>query len=72
MSKPWTFQELATRAHDMVVTIANRRNSSFSVAELKKDRAEFKKNVKFSKNSTKETMTISKAEPFRIKGRLNP
>jgi len=61
MRKPRTIQELATSVYDMEVTIAYHRNNSFSVAESKKDRAEFKKNVKFSKSSTKEAMTISKA-----------
>jgi len=45
MSKPWTFQELATKAYDMEVTIAK-----------------FKRNVKFSKNSSKEAMSIFKVE----------
>jgi len=56
----------------MEVTIAYHHDSSFSVAELKKDRAEFKKNVKFSKSSAKEAMTISKTEPVRITRRPNP
>ena len=72
MSKPQTIQELATKAHDIKVTIANHRDSFFSVIESKKDRAEFRKNVKFSKSSTKEAMTISKAEPVWIKGKPNP
>jgi len=33
MSKPWTFQELVTKAHDMEVIIATRRDNSFSVVE---------------------------------------
>jgi len=68
MSKPWTSQELATKAHDMEVMIANRPSSSFSFAESKKDKGEFKSNVKFSKNSTKGVMSISKAEPAHITG----
>jgi len=53
------------------VTIANRHENSFSVAESKKDKTEFKKNVKFSKSSTTKAMKISKAQPVRIMGRPN-
>jgi len=35
------------------------------------DRAKVKKNVKFTKNSTKETMPIIKAEPVCITGKPN-
>jgi len=45
----------------MEATIVDRRDSSFDVAELKKDRAEFRKSAKFSTSSTEELMTISKA-----------
>ena len=38
MTKPQTLQDLATKPHNTKVTIANRRDNSFSVAELKKDR----------------------------------
>jgi len=72
MSKPQTFQELATKAYDMEVTTSNHRGSSFSVAEPKNSMAKFKKNVKFSTSSTKEAMSIPKAEPIRITGRPNP
>jgi len=48
------------------VTIANRRDSPFSVTEPKNDRAEFKKNAKVSTSSIKEAMTISKAGPVQI------
>jgi len=71
MTKPQTLQDLATKAHNTKVTIANRRDNSFSVAELKKDRVEFKKNVKFPKSSTKEAMTISKAKLVQITGGPN-
>ena len=42
-----------------------------SVAKTKRDWAEVKKNVKFSINSTKETVTITKAEPVLITGKPN-
>ena len=71
MSKPQTSQELATKAHDMEVTIASRLSSSLSIVESKRDRAEVERNVTFSKNSTKVTMTISKAELVRITGKPN-
>jgi len=35
ISKPRTFQELATKAHDMEATIANRRGISFGFAKSK-------------------------------------
>jgi len=37
-----------------------------SFAETKRDRAEVKKNVRYSKSSTKETMTVTKADPVSI------
>jgi len=63
LSKPQTFQQLTTKAHDMEVTIANHHDSSFNVAESKKNRAKFRKNDKFPTSSTEEMMTISKAGP---------
>jgi len=49
MSKLRTFQELATKARDMGVTIASRRGNSFYSIESKRNKVEFNKNVKFSK-----------------------
>ena len=71
MSKSRTFQELVTKAHDMEVTIVSRCGSSLSFAELKKEQVEVKKNVKFCKNSAKETMTITEAEPAHITRKKN-
>jgi len=55
----------------MEVTIASRRDNSLSFAETKRDWAEVMKNVKFPKNSTKETVTATKAEPIRITRKSN-
>ena len=68
MSKSWTFEELATKAHDMEVIIANCRETSFGFAELK-DKVEFKRNVEFSKSYTKEAMSVFKVEPGQITGK---
>ena len=55
----------------MKVPIINSRNSSFIVADSKRDQVKVKKNVKFSKHSTKEAMIISKAKLVRITGKPN-
>jgi len=55
----------------MEVTTASRRSSSLSFVESKRDRAEVKKNNKFSKNSTNETMTVTKDEPAHITRKPN-
>jgi len=70
MSKPQTFQALAPKAQDMEVTIANRYRNSFGFARFKEDKAKFKRNVEFSKNSTKEAMSVFKVGPVRITKRL--
>jgi len=69
MSKPKGFQELAIKAHDMEATIANHRSNSFDFTELKKDKAKFKRNVKFFKDSTKEIMSISIGRSIQIMGK---
>jgi len=66
MSKPRTFQELATKVHDMEVTIASCRANSFDSIESKRDKVEFEKNVNFSKGITKEAMSTSISQPIRI------
>ena len=58
MSKPRTFQELATKAHDMEMTIANRRSKLSSSYEFKKDKGEIKKSSKPSKAPAKESMAL--------------
>ena len=53
----------------MEMTIVNHYDNSFSFAELKKDKIKFSRNVNFSKNTTKEAMSISKVEAARIIGK---
>ena len=61
-----TFQELATKAHDMEMMIVSRRDNSFYSTKSRKDEVEFEKNVKFSKSMTKEVMSTFKSQPIRI------
>jgi len=53
----------------MEVTIANRHGNSFDFAKPKKDKDEFKRNIEFSINVTKEAMSIFKVELVQITGR---
>jgi len=69
MSKPTSYQELAIKAHDMEVTIASHHGNSFYYTKSKKNKVEFKKNVKFSKNMTKELMSVSTSQFIRITGK---
>jgi len=55
----------------MQVTIVSCCSDSLSFAESKRDQAEVKKNVKYSKNSANETMTVTKAKPVCITGKPN-
>jgi len=57
MSKPRTLQELATKVRDMEITIDDCGGNAFSSTETKKHQIQFKKNVKSSKNMTKEVIT---------------
>ena len=69
MSKLRAFQELATKAHDMEMTIASRRGKSSSLPDSRKDKGELKKSPKSSKPSNKESMATSTGEPVRIFGK---
>jgi len=66
MSKPRTFQELATKVHDMQMMIANRRRKASPTFEARKDKGDFKKNPKSSKSSAKESISVTTSEPIRI------
>jgi len=69
MSKPRTLQELATKVHDMEMTIANINGLLYSYYELKEAKGEIKKSSKPSKVSIKETMATFIGEPMRISGK---
>ena len=60
---------MATTAHDMEVRTTTHYDNSSSFAKPQKDKAEFKRNVEFSKNSTKEAISIFKAELVGIMGK---
>ncbi|PIN26509.1 hypothetical protein CDL12_00732 [Handroanthus impetiginosus] len=55
--KPRNFEELATRAHDMELSIANHK-IGFPVDDQKKDRKDSRRNEKSNKASIKESMAI--------------
>ena len=48
------------------MTIVNYHGNSFGITASKKDKAEFKRNVKLSRNLTKEAMSMSKVKLVRI------
>ena len=72
MSKPRTFHELATKAHNRVMTIANRRGKLATSYEFKKDKGETKKSSKPSKAPIKESIATFVEEPVRISGKSRP
>jgi len=53
-------------AHDIEVMVANNHDNSFDFPDSMKDKAEFKRNVRFSKNLTKEVMSIFDIELIRV------
>jgi hypothetical protein len=63
--KPCTFEELATRAHDMELSLASRGEKNLPIVEHRKERKDVKKGDKSSKPMIKESMAVA-AEPVRI------
>ncbi|KAA0032810.1 uncharacterized protein E5676_scaffold575G00350 [Cucumis melo var. makuwa] len=61
--KPRTFEELATHAHDMELSIASRGTKDFPVLEVRKDKKETKSAEKVVKSTVKESM-VEKVYPF--------
>ncbi|KAA0046722.1 retrotransposon protein putative ty3-gypsy sub-class [Cucumis melo var. makuwa] len=57
--KPCIFEELATRAHDMELSIASIETKNFSVPEVKTDKKETKGTEKIVKSTMKEYMVIN-------------
>ena len=57
--KPRTFEELATRAHDMELSIASRGTKYLPVLEVKKDKKEMKGAEKIVKSNVKESMVVN-------------
>ena len=57
--KPRTFEELATRAHDLELSINNKGTKDFVVPKVKKDNKEKKNAKKIVKSNVKEFMVVN-------------
>ncbi|XP_021753744.1 uncharacterized protein LOC110719148 [Chenopodium quinoa] len=65
--KPGSFQELATRAHDMELSIAYNKKKKGLSSEAKKEKKEYYKSDKSSESSTKETLSVTTSSaPIKI------
>ena len=58
-TKPYTFEELATCAYDMKLSIANRGAKDFPIPEVRKDKKETKGAEKIVKSTVKEFMVVN-------------
>ncbi|KAA0048246.1 ty3-gypsy retrotransposon protein [Cucumis melo var. makuwa] len=66
--KPRTFEELATHAHDMGLSIGSRGAKDFPVPEVRKDKKKTKDVEKVVKSTVKESMVVN-ATPLKFSKR---
>ncbi|KAA0062769.1 retrotransposon protein putative ty3-gypsy sub-class [Cucumis melo var. makuwa] len=57
--KPCTFEELATHAYDIELSIASRGTKDFPVLKVRKDKKETKSAEKVVKSTVKESMVVN-------------
>ena len=68
--KPHTFEELATQAHDMELSLSSHGEKGLPIDEQHKEKKDTRRGDKYSKSMVKESIVIA-VEPVKISNKEN-
>ena len=68
--KPHTFEELATQAHDMELSLSSHGEKGLPIDKQHKEKKDTRRGDKYSKSMVKESMVIA-VEPVKISNKEN-